>query len=218
MSPYKEKVRARYRKERAKGYRACDAARIAKAYARYEKGAKCPFDNKWGYEGKEERELPNGWKLVFELQYDSDCGPPWKEFDGHGEVEWVHRHLEEWERNWVLSWDGSSKLLYDFDASLAKAKREGWGPGTPYEAVKADFDYLYGYCNDEWCYVGIIVRLEDEQGKEIDEDSCWGFESNDVEYLTREARSWAAHMLKKHYPRYWDRHDRQREFEFEEAA
>ena len=218
MSPYKEKVRARYRKERAKGVRPWSALRIAKAYARYENGAKCPFDNKWGYEGKEERELPNGWKLVFELQYDSDYGPPWKEHDGHGEVEWVHRHLEDWEREWVLSWDGSSKLLYDYEASLEEARRDGWGPGTPHDAVKADFDYLYGYCNEDWWYIGIIVRLEDEQGEEIAEDSCWGFESSDMEYLTSEARSWAARMLKKHYPRYWDRHDRQREFEFEEAA
>lgn len=217
MSPYKEKVRAEYVALRRKGYRPKDAFSIAKAYARYKEGAKCPFDNKWGYAGKEEREYPNGWKLIFELQYDSDYGPPWKEHDGHGQVEWVHRCLEDWERNWVLNWDRGSKLLYDYKSSLEIAKRDGWGPGTPEEAVKADFDYLYGYCNDDWRYVGVIVRLEDDEGEEIDEDSCWGFESSDMAYLTSEARSWAAHMLKKHMPRYWQRLQ-QMNLDLQEAA
>lgn len=217
MSPYKEKIRAEYLTLRAKGHLPLNAFRIARGYARYKDGDKCPFDNKWGYAGAETRTYSNGWKLVFKIEYDSDYGPPWKEHDGHGEVEWVHRHLEEWEREWVLVWDGYSKLLYDRKASLEIAKRDGWGLGTPEEAVQADFDYLYGYCTEDWWYVGLIVELRDENDELVAEDACWGYETSDMTYLVAEARSWAAWMLKEHMPRYWQRL-RQQELTLEEAT
>ena len=205
MTSFRDRVKQEYKVQRAKGYPPKHALQIAKFEARYSNKKKCPFDNAWGYEGEEARTYPNGWKLVFKIEHDSDFGPPWTDCDGHGKVEWVHRYLEDWERDWVLSWNGSSKLLYDYKASLEIAKRDGWGPGRPEDAVKADFDYLYGYCNDDWWYVGIVVELYDENERLISEDSCWGFETSSMSYLIEEARSWAAHMLKKHMPRYWQR-------------
>lgn len=205
MTSFRDRVKQEYKVQRAKGYRPKLALQIAKFEARYSNPKKCPFDNQRGYAGEEERVYPNGWKLLFKLVHDEDYGPPWKECDGHGEVECTRRTLENWERDWVLRWDGYDKLVYDYKASLEIAKRDGWGCGRPEDAVKADFDYLYGYCNDDWWYVGIIVQLYDEDGLLIDEDSCWGFETSSMSYLFEEARSWAAHMLKKHMPRYWQR-------------
>lgn len=205
MTSFRDSVRQEYKVQRAKGYRPKHALQIAKFEARYSNPKKLPFDNQWGYEGEEERVYLNGWKLVFKIVRDDDCWPPWKECDGHGKVEWVHRILESWEHDWVLSWDGSSKLLYDYRASLKIAKRDGWGLGRPEDAVKADFDYLYGYCNDDWWYVGIVVELYDENERLISEESCWGFETCSMSYLVEETRSWAAGMLKKHMPRYWQR-------------
>ena len=217
MKTYKEKVRDEYKAYRAKGYRPRDALAIAKAYTRYKDGEKCPFDNKWGDEGKEERTYSNGWKLVFEVCSDNDSGPPQENCDCHGKVEWLYRALEDWESDWVVYQDRYPALLYDRKASLEIAKRDGWGPGTPEEAVQADFDYLYGWYNQDWWYIGIIVTLFDDEGDEVGSDSCWGYETRDMSYVTSEARNWAAHLLKEHMPRYWQRL-RQRELCLEEAA
>lgn len=222
MLSYKERVLRHYASRRAEGYRPKNALSIAKFDAKYAKGGKCPFDNRWGYEGKKEHRLPNGMKLVFEIKRDDDCGPPDKEYEGCGETEWVHRTLEDWERDWVLVWDRGSKLLYDVKASMEKALRDGWdaapyGVGTKHEraarAVKKDFDYLHGYYNEKWWYVGIIVELYDENDNLIDEDSCWGYSADDMSHLTSEARSWAAHMVRKALPTW----KRERRIEREES-
>lgn len=209
MSEFRERVLMYYRENRLKGYRPKQALSVAKFKARYRGGIRCPFDNQWGYAGEEERVYSNGWKLVFKLEYDYDCGPPEKECEGHGPTEWVHRSLEDWERDWVLRWDGYSKLLYNHREAYEIAKRDGWCMAKTDAEIKAavqkDFDYLYGYYNDHWHYVGIIVELQDEDGNVVDEDSCWGYDTYDPSYLDEEARSWAAHMLKKNMPRYWQR-------------
>ena len=64
-------------------------------------------------------------------------------------------------------------------------------------AMKADYEYLRSWCNDEWWWVGLIVTLLDENDEEIDEESCWGFASNDIDGLCSEARAWAARMIVK---------------------
>jgi len=91
------------------------------------------------------------------------------------------------------------RLWYDVLRTLQKAEAEGWGmdaawhaehPGaTPAEirmaAVEKDFAYLQGWYDDDWCYVGVVVTLldaeEDGDDAEIDETSCWRFESTDTE-------------------------------------
>lgn len=204
MKSYRDRVLFWYAKERANGVRPNQAIRIAKWKAKYAEGRKCPFDNRWGYAGSEVRKLPNGWSLKFTLEYDSDCGPPEKECDGHGPTQWVHHCLEDWERDWVLCWDGYSKLLYDVREARKQAKRDGWcmakSDAEIKVAVQGDFDYLYGYYNDDWHYVGIVVELLDENDVVIDEWSCWGFETSDPMYLDSEARDEAAYLVKKHYP------------------
>jgi hypothetical protein len=49
---------------------------------------------------------------------------------------------------------------------------------TAARAVQRDFEYLRGWCNDDWTYVGVTVTLLDEEGRPTDEsDSLWGVES-----------------------------------------
>ena len=53
-------------------------------------------------------------------------------------------------------------------------------------AVKKDFEYLRGWCNDEWHYVGYTASITDEDGNSVKySDSCWGFD--DEEYMLEEA-------------------------------
>lgn len=136
------------------------------------------------------------------IEHDEDTGPPWKEYDGHGDIR------EVWSRGGlvqaqvkkpgevVLHRDGSYFWLYDVQSSTATAKKDEWGIGfeatellmrklkkdklTPGEitaaAVQADIDYLRGYIRQEWWYVGVVIKKD---GEVI--DSCWGFQDDDKE-------------------------------------
>ncbi|MBN3762368.1 hypothetical protein [Burkholderia sp. Ac-20365] len=61
------------------------------------------------------------------------------------------------------------------------------------EAVRRDFAYLRGWCNDDWQWVGVVVELLDEDGEVIDDvnDSLWGIESGADDYLRETAQGMA---------------------------
>lgn len=50
------------------------------------------------------------------------------------------------------------------------------------KAARADYEYLRGWCNDEWSYCGIIVTAYRDD-IELGSASLWGIESNAGEYL-----------------------------------
>lgn len=69
-------------------------------------------------------------------------------------------------------------------------------------AARADFEFLRGWCNDEWRYVGVCVQLfrEDEEGEETEltgeyEHALWGVESNSDDYLLETANELLAQAL-----------------------
>ncbi len=140
---------------------------------------------------------------TFQVEYrrDQDHGEPWKESDGHGVVsEWVRRGPEAGEFELVS--DRGSRRYYDFEASIAIAIRDGWGIADLVStnmtkrmiaelAVKKDYEYLQGWCNDDWCFVGVIVTLP---GTDYSE-SVWGIESNSGAYLDETARALADQIL-----------------------
>lgn len=69
----------------------------------------------------------DGLTITARIERDDDYGAPWEEDDGHGIVSnWTSRDKKPGER--VLKDDRGSKRYYDFEASIAKAKKEGWGP------------------------------------------------------------------------------------------
>lgn len=141
------------------------------------------------------------------VQQDDCRGRPWKECDGHGPVregdKGYHgvskkpgeRVLHIGDRN-CYSW------VYDWNGALALAERDGWGVSpehrpanwesmTPRQqrevAVQRDFDFLKGWCDEEWVYAGLCVTLmiEDEDGELVKyegplsasfHDSLWGIE------------------------------------------
>jgi hypothetical protein len=101
-------------------------------------------------------------------------------------------------------------LCYDWNASLAKAKAEGWGLNESRkltlasrlkkdiasltkgeivaEAVRLDFEHLRGWLNDEWQWVGYTAEIWQDCEKVQDTvASCWGFESTDMEYVYESA-------------------------------
>ena len=155
-----------------------------------------------------------GYEIAIETHRDDDMGPPWKEHDGHGIVsDWEHRDKEPGEL--LLHEDHGSKRYYDFKGTLEIAKRDGWGLGEKAmakltakcgrkptrkqviaTAVMADFEYLRGWCNDEWQWLGYTTTITTPDGEVLRGDSCWGFDGGD--YMADEAQSQAEAFIDRH--------------------
>ncbi len=205
ITTYRNDTLKHYRERRAEGHRPEQALRIAQSDAKYgrlghrltriQMRKQRDFPTWAGEEAH--LELPTGWVIKSRIERDTDYGPPWEESDGHGIVSnWEHGTLDE--SRWLLHDDNGSKRYYDWRATLEIAKRDGWGPGNKMDAVRSDFDYLSGWCNDQWYYVGLIVELYDEHDCLINQDSCWGFESTDIANLIEQMRDWSAILIREH--------------------
>lgn len=157
----------------------------------------------------------NGLTFKAEIESCTDMGPPWKEHDGHGVVsDWTTRERQTYER--VLAESNGSKRYYHYRESIDKANRESWGLSpedvkalseklgrepTNYEihveAVERDFQRLRAWCNDEWCWCGVVVTLLDVDGDETDRvESLWGIESDAGDYLDEVAKELAAEIAR----------------------
>lgn len=143
-----------------------------------------------------------GRRFRFKLEHDDYGGMPWKRDDGHGPVtDWTT--ADKAPGQMLLARDGSLfRLYYDFAEATRIAKAEGWGLADQdlaalaeklgrqptrkqivREAVLQDFDRLRRWCQDEWCYVGVVVQELDEDGRPLPgEASLWGIESDSREY------------------------------------
>lgn len=132
-----------------------------------------------------------------EIYYDGDHGAPWEECDGHGVVsDWERRSKRPGEL--ILNSDGCGNFrFYDWQASIRIARRDRWScwcnGDELQEAVRRDFEYLRAWCNDEWRYVGVVVFPLTEDGDELrsKEQSVWGIESEDLDYIRETANDLA---------------------------
>jgi hypothetical protein len=136
----------------------------------------------------------NGRSFEATVERDDSQDTPWDSEDGHGPVTgWETRDKRPGEL--VLASHRRGRRFYDFQEACRIARKDGWD-APPYKtgtarqraarAAMADFEYLRGWCNDDWCYVGVIVRplcaccgTPDDSRAE----SLWGIESNAGDYL-----------------------------------
>jgi hypothetical protein len=149
----------------------------------------------------------DGFTVTATIHRDHDKGEPWKEFDGHGPVsDWTDRAKAPGER--VLCQHRGSKSYYDFAAAQQLALKDGWGckAGKRHgesrrayaaRAVETDFEYLKGWCDDDWHWVGVDVTVS-KAGIELTEEfdhALWGIESLSGEYCTEVAEEYAVEAL-----------------------
>ena len=152
-----------------------------------------------------------------------DCmEPPWENADGHGPVsDWTHYQPNcgigsKAPGQRVLCSDGGMVRFYDYAAAMELARKDGWGlapdrlaalerglgrKATAGEiraaAVDHDFEFLRGWCNDQWEYVSVKVVLEDEDCREISSDSIGGVESCGT-YWVELANEMASALVESH--------------------
>ena len=125
-------------------------------------------------------------RIRYEPDYDSN---PFED-DGHGDIRQVYSFWncpDKRPGEVILHSNRGDYWLYDYQGAVQKAKADGWGCRSPSEgltksqiaaqAVDEDMTFLRGFLQDDWGYVGIICTAVDDDGEEIDEDSCWGFET-----------------------------------------
>lgn len=145
----------------------------------------------------------HGKKYLIEHCTDDGHGAPWQEHDGHGVVsDFLSRDKKPGEV--VIFTSRGRKRFYDVQATIAIAKRDGWGLSpvaifqhakrlgrtpTPAEviteAVRLDMEHMRAWCNDQWHWCGIVVTPLTEDGDELrsKSESLWGIESNAGDYL-----------------------------------
>jgi len=144
-----------------------------------------------------------GFQFIAYISPDEDADAPWDSSDGHGPVtKWENRPKRPGEL--ILASDGRVDRFYDFQAAVKLARRDRWDSppyktGKPGEraarAARADFEFLRGWCNDQWSYVGVIVERVTETGTVRDRTSLWGIESNATDYLQETARDLAQELV-----------------------
>lgn len=141
-----------------------------------------------------------GRRFRLTIHHDDGLGPPWKEHDGHGVIsEWTERcEMRDGER--LLVSDRHSKRYYDIEATLEIARKE-WGftdPEAAAKAVEADFQRMYGWCNDLWSWVWLKVELIN--GRSAGEsESLGGVESDGAEYISECAYELAEQLATRVY-------------------
>lgn len=154
-----------------------------------------------------------------EIEPDYDAGPPWEWSDCHGPVsEWTTRTKTPGEMV-LVSYRGSRRY-YDFAEAVRIALRDGWdrhpyndGSETKRQqaarAAWADYEYLRGWCNDEWRYVGVFLTLLDDSGAETEVTAyLGGLDDSDPSQL-EEAIRLLADELASGYGSQWREVDHQ---------
>lgn len=162
----------------------------------------------------EHEQTIDGYTVRIDIHQDEDMRAPWEEHDGHGVVSgWGSRDKAPGEL--VLNSDHRSYRYYDVAATLKIAKRDGWGLSEANkaklatklghkptrkeitaEAVQHDYEYLRGWCNDEWVWLGYTTEITTPEGKTLDGHSCWGFDEE--KYMLSEAIDEAKHAIERH--------------------
>lgn len=123
--------------------------------------------------------------------YDHDAGAPWDNMSTFGTVtDWERRDKRPSER--ILNSDNRGfKRFYDFAAAVKQAKKDGYngagGMQSAVDVVEQEFSYFKAWCDDEWCYVGVIVTiLHDDGMPSATDSSLWGIDSESTDYINNE--------------------------------
>lgn len=163
-------------------------------------------------------QLPRGEYITIALKYDDDADikerlqfettPARHDHDAinHASDGWMARDgriLFQTDRYGEWGWYSDNygfKQFWD-DGKRNNSRHAAWLRAR--DCVAKSFDFMREAL--EVGYVGYVVTLNDANGKELDFESCWGFE-NIGDYCANEALDIAEHMQAKRAA-HWAQHD-----------
>lgn len=134
----------------------------------------------------------NGLQFRARIEYDDSTDAPWIEYDGHGPVtDWTRRNKRPGEL--ILNSERGAHRFYDMAEAVKIAKRDGWGHGAPVpgetagqkaaRAALADFEYLRGWCRNDWHFAMVSVGLIMDGNTVASSHYIGGIESTDAETI-----------------------------------
>lgn len=144
-----------------------------------------------------------GIKFNVSFDYDDIIEYPWDCCEGHGPVRRSsrpHRDGQSDKRPGEVPMNSPGRneyqFYYDWKEAIKIAKRDGWNtepfdaPNKAERAVKANFDYLCGFVNNDWQYV--IVTVENvETGESESVGMVETYKDYHLEYAKEMAESMA---------------------------
>jgi len=144
----------------------------------------------------------NGRDYKVNFEYYNDMRAPWVEYDICGVISERlgsysgYRGYSKAPGERILHSDNGYLWVYDWQATMQKAKTEGWGCDVEklakklghaptkgeilHEAVERDYQFCRGYLTGDWYYV--VIRVEDTETGEC--EYLGGVESSDIKYLS----------------------------------
>jgi len=141
----------------------------------------------------------NGYAFKAFWEYDDTGRAPWEDdCTLEGVVsKWEHRNKRPSER--ILCTDGRSRRFFDVRRYVQIARRDGCTGQQAAEQAERAFQHLRAWCDDEWHYVGVIVRAYTAEGRKIKTppavmDSLWRIEDADQDYMQEVAREIAGEI------------------------
>ena len=151
------------------------------------------------YVGAEREFEHKGRTYRVRVEHDDTPGKPWEEEYGHGPIEYHLRnsagYVSKTPGEVVIASDRRGGWVYDFQATVKIAKRDGWDAEPYYppgvetageraaKAAKADMQRMTDWLEGRWCYCGVTVELLCPHGGVVAYESLWGIESDAKDYL-----------------------------------
>jgi hypothetical protein len=129
--------------------------------------------------------LKQGYSVRVKVEYDEHADAPWDMSDGCGPVSDWRSKASKAPGERVLAEDHGRARFYDFAAAVKLARKDGWGaegdagmkPGEKAaHAAEKDFEFLRGWCTDQWHYVVVGVEVS-RNGAVLYMDYCGGIEN-----------------------------------------
>lgn len=124
-----------------------------------------------------------------DVVFDESTSAPWDEYDTLGTVsDWTRDRKPAGSK--VLNEDRGSFRYYDWAGAVAKARKEGMTGADAAEAVEREFTRLRRWCENDWCWVGVVVTPLTPDGDALDSmsDSLWGIESDADDHIDEVTR------------------------------
>lgn len=172
----------------------------------------------------------DGVAFTAQFSYDCDRGYPWQEYDGMGEIRTAYSRYGKPAKKpgeIIIHYDQGQYWIYDFAATMEKAKTEEWGPKVDgltknqnaEKAVLRDMDYCKKWLSGDvfWCIVTVFADNDPDQYESMGGVEYENYSENPYslecakelaeEILYEKRKTWRKALTEARNRRYWASRD-----------
>jgi hypothetical protein len=116
------------------------------------------MSDKERYAGQEEEVFYKGHRIKVEWHCEETSITPWDYCDGYGIVsDWERRDKRPDEV--IIASDRNYKRFFDIAAYVKELRNAGMSGGDADNNARATCARMKAWCNDEWCYLWVSVKV-----------------------------------------------------------